>query len=284
MKRYGLAVIFAVISLNCPGCQLSNPHPDGGQCVVRVAVIGGMTMTGMWQEVSRMFEKETGCRVELVATGQRDELAEALRQGRVDLLTMHSGDITTDLVGDGYGANMRPWTRNELVIVGPSNDPAGIRGLHDGSEAFQRIAANHANFVDFQDIGSREVCHTLWRKAGIQPRGDWFLKDETKDHLDILDFAAEHNAYVVVGRMPVLFGKMHKAQGMEILVESDPAMRRPYVVMEANPERFREANIRGARRLSDFLVSDEVQNFLAESISNRHGGFPLFYPVVLRRE
>jgi len=238
-------------------------------------------MTGLWQQISQMFEKETGYTVELAITGQREALAETLREGKVDLLTMHSGDITTDLVADGYGIDMRPWARNELVIVGPSSDPAGIRGLHDGSEAFRRIAAHHANFVDFLDMGSREVCHTLWNKAGIRPQGDWFLKDESADHLEILNFAAENNAYVVVGRMPVLFGKM-ETKGMEILVEKDPAMRRPYIVMEANLERFPKANVRGARCLSDFLLSNQVQDFLAQSASNRRGGLPLFYPVAVR--
>ena len=36
---------------------------------VRCAVIGGMTMTGMWQEVSKMFEAETGYHVVVVVTG-----------------------------------------------------------------------------------------------------------------------------------------------------------------------------------------------------------------------
>ena len=283
MKCYGLIGLFVVVLISCLGCQSLNSDSVTGHGVVRVAVIGGMTMTGLWQEISQMFGKETGYRVELVATGQREGLAEALREGKVDLLTMHSGDITTDLVADGYGINMRPWARNELVIVGPSNDPAEIRGLNDGSEAFRRIAAHRANFVDFQDIGSREVCHGLWKKVGIQPRGDWFLKDESADHTEILNFAAKNNAYVVVGRMPVLFGKM-ETKGMEILVENDPAMRRPYVVMEANPERFPEANIRGAQCLSDFLLSNHVQNFLAKSPSNRRGDLPLFYPVALRKE
>ncbi len=31
-----------------------------------------------------------------------------MRAGKVDLLTMHSGDITTDLVADGYGVNHAP--------------------------------------------------------------------------------------------------------------------------------------------------------------------------------
>ena len=283
MKCRELTVLSAAIVMSCSGCQSLNSHAGTGEGAVRVAVIGGMTMTGLWQEISQMFEKETGYRVEVVTTGQREELAETLREGRVDLLTMHSGDITTDLVADGFGTNMRPWTRNELVIAGPSSDPAGIRGLNDGSEALRRIAAHRANFVDFLDIGSREVCHKLWKKTGIQPRGDWFLKDESAEPVEILNYAAKNNAYVTVGRMPVLFGKM-KTKGMEILVEGDPAMRRPYVVMEADPQRFPKANVRAARCLSDFLLSNHVQKFLAESPSNRRGGRPLFYPVAFRGE
>jgi tungstate transport system substrate-binding protein len=283
MKCYGLTVLFVVALISAGGCQSLHSHPAAGQSVVRVAVIGGMTMTGLWQEISRMAEKETGYRVELVVTGQREKLAEVLREGQVDLLTMHSGDITTDLVADGYGTRMRPWTRNELVIVGPSDDPAEIRGLHDGAEAFRRIAAHRANFVDSLDIGSREVCHMLWRKAGIRPQGDWFLKDESADHLEIVTFAARNNAYVVVGRMPLLFGKLDMS-GMEILVENDPAMRRPYIVMEANPERFPQANLRGAQCLSNFLLSGRIQDFLAQSPSNQRGGLPLFYPVAPGKE
>lgn len=281
MKCYGSIVLSTVTFIACAGCQSFDSPSATRRDVVRVAVIGGMTMTGLWQQISQMFEEETGYGVELVVTGQREALAETLREGKADLLTMHSGDITTDLVADGYGTNMRPWARNELVIVGPSSDPAGIRGLHDGSEAFRRIAAHHSNFVDFLDIGSREVCHSLWNNVGIHPQGDWFLKDESEDHTEILDFAAMNNAYVVVGRMPVLFGKM-ETKGMEILVENDPAMRRPYIVMEVNPERFPKANVRGARCLSDFLLSNQVQNFLAQSASNRRGGLPLFYPVTVQ--
>ena len=78
--------------------------------------------------------------------------------------------------------------------------------------------------------------------------------------------------------MPVLFGKL-KAKGMEILVEGDPAMRRPYVVMEANPRKFPGANHEGARRLSDFLLSPRVQRFLATFRAAEFGGIPLFHPV-----
>ena len=125
-----------------------------------------------------MFEAETDYRIEVVATGPRPILNEAMRAGKVDLLTMHSGDITTDLVADGFGINMRPWTRNELCVLGPSSDPAHIHGMTNGAAALRKIAAAHAKFVDFQGIGSRELVHTLWELAGVEPKGDWIIRDE----------------------------------------------------------------------------------------------------------
>jgi tungstate transport system substrate-binding protein len=246
--------------------------------VVRCAVIGGMTMTGLWPKIAEMFEASSGYRVELVATGPRPELDKAMREGKVDLLTMHSGDITTDLVADGFGVNMRPWTRNELCIVGPPADPARVRGLTNGAEALRKIAAARARFVDFQGIGSRELAHNLWRLAGVEPRGDWVIKDDTVSKWNILQFARSNAAYVVVGYIPAQTGKMY-ADGMEILVKGDPVMRRPFIVMEANPKRFPQANSAGARALSDFLLSSKVQNFLLEFGTQTNGPGPLFFPV-----
>lgn len=246
--------------------------------VVRCAVIGGMTMTGLWQQIAKLFEAQTGYRIEVVVTGPRPMLDAAMRAGKVDLLTMHSGDITTDLVADGYGVDMRPWTRNELCIVGPPDDPAHIRGMTNGAAALQKIAAAKAHFVDFEDIGSRELVHTLWGLAGLEPRGDWVLKDEVVSRWNILQYARSNNAYVVVGYIPAKTGKM-PATGMEILVKNDPVMRRPFIVMEANPKRFPHSNYAGAKALSDFLLSPEVQNFLLQFGTQSNGIGPLFYPV-----
>lgn len=248
------------------------------QPAVRCAVIGGMTMTGLWPEIVKMFEAETGYRCELVATGPRPEISQAFRAGKVDLLTMHSGDITTDLVADGYGINMRPWTRNELSIVGPTNDPAQVRGMTNGAAALRKIAEAKARFVDFHGVGSRELAHNLWRAAGVEPKGDWVLKDETVSKFDILQFARTNNAYVIVGYIPARLGKMNPA-GMEILVQGDLAMRRPFVVMEANPKRFPRANHAGARALADFLLSPKVQTFLADFGQKTTGRGPLFHPL-----
>ncbi len=132
--------------------------------------------------------------------------------------------------------------------------------------------------MEFRGIGSREMSHRLWTRAGIRPSGDWLLQDQCEEGHDILRFARERGAYVVVGRMPVLFDKMPHEE-MRILVEGDPAMRRPYIVMEADPKRFPKANHAAARALSDFLLSETVQRFLKTFGAERFGGIPLFHPV-----
>jgi tungstate transport system substrate-binding protein len=281
--KKGFAVVLVLAgALSAQIKPSADLRPKSADRLIRVAVIGGMTMTGLWPAVAKMFEAETGYQTEVVVTGQRPVLDAALREGKVDLLTMHSGDITTDLVADGFGVNMRPWTRNELCIVGPPVDPAHIRGMADGAAAFRKIAEAKANFVDFQGIGSRELVHTLWRLAGIEPKGDWVVKDDTESKYDIVQFARAHNAYVVVGSIPAQSGKMY-AEGMELLVKGDPIMRRPFIVMEANPKKFPQANYAGARALSDFLLSDKVQKFLLEFGKTAGGSEPLFFPVAPAR-
>jgi tungstate transport system substrate-binding protein len=267
-----------LVAAGCAKPKATAAPPDAR--VVRCAVIGGMTMTGLWPELVKMFETESGYRCELVATGPRPEISEVFRAGKADLITMHSGDITTDLVADGFGINLRPWTRNELSIIGPTDDPAGIRGTTNGAAALRRIAETKAHFVDFQGVGSRELSHNLWRASGVEPKGEWVLKDDTVSKFDILQFARSNHAYVVVGYIPARLGKMNPA-GMEILVHGDPAMRRPFVVIEANPRKFPQANHAGARALADFLLSPKVQRFLAGFGQNTTGGGPLFHPIAI---
>jgi len=278
MHHY-LRSVFLLVLLALAGCHRDSATADAKR-PIRVAVIGGMTMTGMWQELAAKFEADTGWKTELVATGPKAVISEPFMRGEVDLLTMHSSDQTTDLVANGFGTNLRPWARNEHTIVGPAGDPAGIRGLKDGAEALKKIAAAHAPFVDYSGPGSRELTHKLWQRAGLRPEGDWVLKDESPSGQEIVAFAEKKQAYVVVGRIPVTSGKMALGK-MEVLVQGDPEMRRPYVVIEANAKKFPKVNAHGARVLADWLTGEKGQTFLVDYARKSPGGIPLFHPVNL---
>ena len=169
----------------------------------------------------------------VLAGGSGPVLDKAIRAGEVDLLMMHSGDITTD-------------------IVGPTNDPAQIRGMTNGALALKKIAEVQAKFVDFEGIGGRELTHTLWRQAGVEPKGDWVIKDDPAiSKWNVLQFCRSNHAYVVVGYIPALTGKMQN-DGTEILVKNDPVMRRPYIAWRRIRKYFRTptSRARGRCRIS----------------------------------
>jgi len=104
------------------------------------------------------------------------------------------------------------------------------------------------------------------------------LKDESEKPDDLLKFAEAKGAYVICGRIPVLMGKIPKGS-MEIMVEGDDAMQRPFVVVEANPKKFPGANASGAHILADYLVGAKAQEFLKKYAEEQPAGVPLFYPL-----
>lgn len=278
MKIFPAILSFAFLFF-ATGCKQEPVASAGDGKVIRVAVIGGMTQSGMWPELTSAFEKDSGMKLELIVTGPKAVISEPFRKGEIDLITLHSSDEATDLVAHGYGTNMRPWARNEHTIVGPSDDPAGIRGMKSGAEALKKIAATKSNIVDFYGPGSREVTHKLWQRAGLKPEGEWVLKDESKSPQQIVEFAETKHAYVVVGKIPVLNGKIPKGNSMEVLVQGDPDMRRPYVVVEVNPAKFPKANATGAKVLADWMAGEKGQEFIRAFGRQQPGGIPLFHPA-----
>jgi len=260
----------ALIGAN--GCAPA-PQPP-----VRCAVIGGVVASGMWVELAKRVESDTGLKLKLVAAGEKSVLVEAFHKGEADFATMHASDEAANLVADRFATDMRPWMRNELIIAGPADDPAGIRGMTNGAAALRKIAEARAPYVNSNGSGAHAVANQIWKAAGIAPQGDWVLKDESRTGQEVLQFAQKHHAYVIVGRIPILTGKM-EADSMQIMVHGDPAMRRPYVVLVADAKRLPCANVNGAQTLADYLVSAKGQQFLKDFAAKQPDGVPLFYPI-----
>jgi tungstate transport system substrate-binding protein len=165
---------------------------------------------------------------------------------------------------------------NDFVIVGPSEDPARIRGLGSAVEALQRIAGAPARFVSRGDRSGTHVLELgLWKRAGLEPRGAWYI-ESGQGMGQTLGIADERRAYAVTDRGTWL--ALQKRIGLPVLVERDPLLLNVYSVLEVNPANGPRVNAAGGRAFADFMVSPEVQAVIKTFGVDRFGQ-PLFVPI-----
>lgn len=248
--------------------------------VVRCAVINGMNITGFWQAVSEKFEKDTGIKVQTVAFGEKDIIDEAFRTGEIDLITMHASDRIINLVADGLAMDPQPWVRNDLVLVGPPEDPAKIKGTANAGEAFRKIAESKSPLVVHASLGAQGVLRAIVDEEGIEFDESKITMLFADAQRQVLQIAAEKKAYTMVGRIPFRIGRIPNA-GLELMSMGDDRLRRPYVVAVANPKRFPNARITLARRLAGYLRSRETQAWIAEWGRGQLDDRSVFFPIVL---
>ncbi len=243
---------------------------------VRVAVVGGLVLAGIWPGLAARAEKATGLRIITVAAAPKEGVIPPFRRGEADLLLIHGSDETYALQAAGFAAPLRAWAANEHVIVGPLADPAGIADAPDAAEALRRIIAADAPLIGFRDPGSFAIVHGIFRSAGLHPGPRQQLFDDAEAPQQMLRSAAAKNAYAVVGHIPVAFGKM-PSEGMRVLFKGDPAMRRIYVAVEPGPRHPATARRRrAAHHLAEYLLGASGQSALVAV--DRTAGGPWVFP------
>lgn len=248
---------------------------------IRVAVIGGMVFTGFWNALAERYQAQTGVRLELIAAGPKNDIVSIFKKGGVDVITMHSSDTMLNLVADGYTLDPQPWMRNDLVIVGPPEDPAGIKGMTDAAAALRKIAASKSPFVVHSSLGAQEVLLNLLELNQIQldPGRTTVLFDDQQR--SVLKVAGEKHAYTLVGRIPFRTGRLPN-NGLILMVQGDERLRRPYLVAVTNPHWMPGAREADARRFAAWLRGPGTQSWIAEFGKGTLDGGPMFFPITLR--
>lgn len=250
--------------------------PAIAQEEVRVVVIGGLDLSGTWQAVEAAAEESLGLQITTVLSAPKERIVPLFMNGEADLMLIHGGDETFSLQALGYAAPLQTWGFNEFAFVGPENDPAGIAQATSGAEAIQKIQATQQPLIMFRDPGSYNILQHLLDTAGLIPAQLNLIPDAAARSQQVLQQASRDQAYVLVGHIPVAFGRM-SAPGMKVLFNGDSAMRRAYVVVTPGPMHPASDSARAnSERLAEFLVSEAGQNVLMQSVSE--SGAPWIFP------
>jgi tungstate transport system substrate-binding protein len=268
-----LIVLFAVffsVNLSAEG-QWDNADEH-----IKLATTTSTENSGLLAELLPVFQEKSGIQVDVIAVGTGKAIAHG-ENGDVDLILVHARSREDAFVDDGFGVNRRDVMHNDFVLLGPADDPAGIKGETDAAEAFKAIAAVEGEFLSRgDDSGTHSKEKFLWSAAGITPGGIWY-KETGQGMGSVLTMSSEVQAYTLTDRGTYL--AMKDKLELQVLVEGDSRLFNPYGIIAINPEKHSHINYPGAMEFITFLTSPEGQSIINRFKKN---GEQLFYPDAVK--
>lgn len=136
-----------------------------------IATTSSLYDTGLWDYLEPVFEEEYDVDLEVLYANTGIAL-EYGQNGDVDAIAVHSKSREETFIADGYGVERFPFAYNYFVIIGPSDDPAGIEGMTP-EDAFKTLMENltdnqgTAKFVSRgDDSGTHSKEKAIWSAAG----------------------------------------------------------------------------------------------------------------------
>jgi tungstate transport system substrate-binding protein len=265
--RLAVAALASVLIAACAG-------PAAGPSAERSLILATTTSTqdsGLLDDLLPAFTADTGWQVKTVAVGSGQAI-ELGRRGEADVLLVHSPDAEKTFMAEGVAGRRLLVMHNDFVLVGPENDPAGIRGL-GVAEAMTRIVDSGVPFIARgDDSGTAAREKALWQQAGVTPAGDWY--QETGQGMGAtLRVAAEKGGYTLSDRATYL----SQPDGLTILNEGDPGLLNVYHVIEMTTSAGARVQEDGGAAFADWITSPATQQRIGDFGRDRYGQ-PLFFP------
>ena len=294
MYRFFPLLIFllltgVVIGAGCmaPG---QSATPAGEKQKLLLATTTSLYDTGLLNYLEPKFEAKYN--VDLLITSQGTGKAiELAKKGDADVLLVHSPSQEQTFLEDGYGLNRRTFANNSFMIVGPANDPAGIKDKSP-KDAFKAILTQGKatnGTIMFVSRGDGSGTHTNeqanWKAAGydyakdVQKSGPWYI-EAGKGMGETLQMASEKGAYTETdeGTFLAYAGKLN----LVVLVKKmdAPTLMNIYSVMTVYPANPQPEKIAMANNFVNWIISPETMNDIGNYGVEKYGK-SLFTPFTL---
>ncbi|MFH1153475.1 MAG: substrate-binding domain-containing protein [Pseudomonadota bacterium] len=222
--------------------------------------------TGLLAYLMPFFEKDTGISIKWTATGT----GKALKLGEncdVDVLLVHAPAAEKTFVENGFGVNRRQIMYNDFVIIGPENDPAGVKGrsVKDALTMIRDAKAAFASRGD--DSGTHKQEQALWKKSEmpIPDKESWYIQTG-QGMLATINVAEERNAYTMTDRGTYIKYQDQKGDKgpLKILVEGDKVLLNQYSVIAVDQTRCPKAKYDLAMEFSNWMAGKKAQELIKD--------------------
>jgi tungstate transport system substrate-binding protein len=247
----------------------SRPRTPG---TLRLSSVVTVRDGGLWSDLLPAFTRKTGIHVDLSA---REDVFTPARMGRADIVYSHYGhkDLHSFVMG-GYGLWPRTVLFNLVCLLGPPQDPAGVRGLSNLGQAFARIASSHSSF-EVNNIPELVYLTDVVLGAANVSKGPWYVNHGLSTQ-EAMSNASSRGAYTIWGVTPFLDIAATKHLKLEPLVTDDPILQRIMVTIAVNPRRVPGVNENAANAFERYLLSTATQSRI-RAFHNKILQRPIFF-------
>jgi tungstate transport system substrate-binding protein len=271
------------------GCTTTNPPVNQTPVTKEKLLLATTTSlydTGLLNYLEPKFEEKYNVDLQITSqgTGKAIELA---KKGDADVLLVHSPAQETTFLEDGYGLNRRTFAYNYFMIVGPANDPAGIKGKTP-EEAFKAIITQGKagnGTIMFVSRGDASGTHTaeqgVWKKAGydyardVQKSGNWYI-EAGKGMGETLQMSADKGAYTFTdeGTFLAYAGKLNLVP----VVDKGASLMNLYSVMTVYGAQPLPEKVTMSNNFVNWLISSETMSDIGTFGKDKYGK-GLFTPM-----
>jgi tungstate transport system substrate-binding protein len=274
MNRWPQFLKTSVIVLLMTGAGLMGSPASAQEKSIVVASTTSTQDSGLFGYLLPIVKEKTGIVVKVLAQGTGQALDTA-RRCDADVVFVHAKSAEEKFLAEGFGIKRYPVMYNDFILIGPKDDPAGIKGK-DILTALQTLKTKDAPFISRGDRSGTNIAElALWQEAGIdiaKDKGPWY-KEIGQGMGAALNMASASNAYVLSDRGTWL--AFQNRGDLAIVVEDDKRLFNQYGVMRVNPAKCPSVNKELGQQFIDWLISPQGQKVIAGYKIN---GQQLFYP------
>ncbi|MEG0912457.1 MAG: substrate-binding domain-containing protein [Oscillospiraceae bacterium] len=275
-----MCLSFAACKANLPsapaegGQTAETPAPENP--VIRLSTTTSVNDSGLLPYLQPHFEKDTGYKLEITSAGTGAAIEKG-RTGDADCLLVHAKASEEEFITEGFGVERIPFMYNYFVIIGPKDDPAGIKTAKSATEAFKLIAQSGSEFVSRgDDSGTHKAELKIWKASEIDPSAEsWYISTGQGMGASIV-VASEKQAYIMTDKATYLAHELKDS--LDLLLEESDELKNTYSLIAVSTEKWADANIDGANAFIEWMQSPKADE-LIKSYGVEEYGQPLFFVI-----
>jgi len=281
-------LVVMIVGVGAVGTYAYVMSESAGSQRLIVSTTTSLYETGFLDELKVKFEaKYSYMNVSFISQGTGLAIQTAMR-GDADMILVHDPAAENKFLQGGYGVNRKIVAYNFFIIVGPSEDPAGIAGKSP-SDALKLISsAGATGTAIWVSRGDNSGTHTkeksLWKSIGLDATNlrteSWYL-EAGSGMTATLKLADEKRGYTLSDIGTYLMNFKNQNIDLVKLFEAGKSMLNVYSAIVDDPRNanMTKTNFKGSMQLIRYLVSDEGQQVFADYGVSQYGK-PLFGPYL----